>query len=439
VTTVAAHTDTQSAGILDQLTEWLHANWSPDLSVAEWWQRLGLAGWAAPYLPPHAYGRGLTGSDTVAVARAIAAHGALGPPAGLGLLIAAPTIAAHGTQAQIDQYVRAIVTGEAAWCQLFSEPGAGSDLAAVQTRAVRDGDEWVVNGQKVWTSGGQYADFGMLIARTDPDVPKHQGITYFAFDMRQPGVEVRPLREMTGQALFNEVFLTDARVPTEAVIGGVNRGWAVANTSLMLERAGLGAGGAGAAGSALPGTVAGHLERRAADLVAGAARTPGGGSTGLGITARQMIELARSTDRASDATVRQDLARLQILEDVARYLSLRAKQAARRGHEIPGVANIAKLLMSETMRVSRDLGLRLLGPRGMLHAYRAEDRAGLDTIVQQPLLGTVTSTALFAQGPSIYGGTDQVQRNILGERVLGLPKEPSNDRTVPFRDLPQNN
>jgi alkylation response protein AidB-like acyl-CoA dehydrogenase len=152
-----------------------------------------------------------------------------------------------------------------------------------------------------------------------------------------------------------------------------------------------------------------------------------------------MIELARSTDRASDATVRQDLARLQILEDVARYLSLRAKQAARRGHEIPGVANIAKLLMSETMRVSRDLGLRLLGPRGMLHAYRAEDRAGLDTIVQQPLLGTVTSTALFAQGPSIYGGTDQVQRNILGERVLGLPKEPSNDRTVPFRDLPQNN
>ena len=145
---------------------------------------------------------------------------------------------AHGTDEQKERYLRDIVTGSEAWCQLFSEPGAGSDLAGLSTTAVRDGDEWVVNGQKVWTSGGQVADLGMLLARTDPDVPKHQGITYFAFDMHQPGVEVRPLREMTGRALFNEVFLTDARVRDDDVIGGLNNGWAVANTTLAFERAG---------------------------------------------------------------------------------------------------------------------------------------------------------------------------------------------------------
>src|SRR5439155_10396365 len=161
-------------------------------------------------------------------------------------------------------YLSAIVTGRRVWCQLFSEPGAGSDLAGLQARAVKDGDEWIVNGQKVWTSGGHVADLGMLIARTDPDVPKHQGITYFALDMHQDAVDVRPLREMTGRAFFNEVFLTDARVPDDAVIGGVNNGWAVANTTLAHERAGLGAGGGSAGGSrATPGTVAGDLDRRA--------------------------------------------------------------------------------------------------------------------------------------------------------------------------------
>ena len=166
--------------------------------------------------------------------------------------------------------MRDIVTGQKAWCQLFSEPQAGSDLAGLQTRAVKDGDEWIVNGQKVWTSGGQYADLGMLLARTDPDVPKHQGISYFAFDMLQDGVDVRPLKEMTGHALFNEVFITDARVADSALIGGVNNGWAAANTTLMNERAGLGSGGGNAAGGGLaqPGTVMGFLGQ--------AGRRPGG-------------------------------------------------------------------------------------------------------------------------------------------------------------------
>ena len=218
---------------------------SPSASGGSGW------GWRVgphPACRTNAYGKGMAGPTPSLVQQEIAAFGALGAPAGLGLLLAAPTIATHGTQEQIDLYVRDIVTGQKAWCQLFSEPQAGSDLAGLQTKAVKDGDEWIVNGQKVWTSGGQYADLGMLLARTDPDVPKHQGISYFAFDMLQDGVDVRPLKEMTGHALFNEVFITDARVADSALIGGVNNGWAAANTTLMNERAGLGSGGGNAAG-----------------------------------------------------------------------------------------------------------------------------------------------------------------------------------------------
>ena len=211
----------------------------------------------------------------VQVTNEIAAFGAVGAPYGLGLLLAAPTIADHGTSRQIDTLVRDIVTGRAAWCQLFSEPGAGSDLAGLTTRAERDGDEWIVNGQKVWTSLGQTADFGMLIARTSTEAPKHQGISYFAIDMHQPGVEVRPLREMTGHAMFNETFLTDARVPDDHLIGGLNKGWAVANTTLGHERAGLGTGGGSRGTVVMPGTVAGNLDKRVGDFAPTAGDRPG--------------------------------------------------------------------------------------------------------------------------------------------------------------------
>jgi alkylation response protein AidB-like acyl-CoA dehydrogenase len=263
-----------------EVTAWLEENWDPDLTVAEWWERLGTSGWAAPSWPEESFGRGLSRQDSVQVQQAIAQFGALGAPGGLGLLLAGPTIATHGSEEQRQKYLRDIVTGQKAWCQLFSEPGAGSDLAGLQTRAVRDGDEWIVTGQKVWTSGGQIADLGMLLARTDPDVPKHQGISYFALEMHQPGVEVRPLREMTGRALFNEVFISEARVAHDALIGGDNNGWAVANTTLAFERAGLGAGGGSAAGGAAsPGTVAGDLTKRAGDFVGTGGRRRGGGGT----------------------------------------------------------------------------------------------------------------------------------------------------------------
>ena len=373
---------------------------------------------------------------------AIAEHGALGAPGGLGLLLAAPTIATHGTQAQIDHYVRRIVTGVDAWCQLFSEPGAGSDLAGLTTRAVEDGDEYVVNGQKVWTSLGHTADMGMLIARTDPDVPKHQGITWFAFDMHQPGVEVRGLKEMTGHAMFNEVFLTDAHVRADAIIGDRNNGWAVTNTTLMHERAGLGSGGgSGAATSVSPGSVADQLGARAGDFAPkkSGARKGGGGAIGmLGSMPKMLQDLARSNGALDDPTVRQDLVRLHTLGELGRYNNLRLKAAKQAGGDIPGMPNISKLAMSDMMRLIRDLGLRIVGPAGTLHAYEDADKAAIEDATGNPFLNLVTWVSLWAQGPSIYGGTDQIQRNIIGERVLGLPKEPNNDKTLPFSELPKN-
>jgi alkylation response protein AidB-like acyl-CoA dehydrogenase len=425
-------------GLETELVSWLTEHWDPDSTVADWWERLAMAGWSAPSWPAKWYGQDMAPSEAVRVQQIIADFGALGAPGGLGLLLAGPTIAAQGTDEQRDRYLRDIVTGQKAWCQLFSEPGAGSDLAGLSTSAVRDGDQWIVNGQKVWTSTGTTADLGMLLARTDPDVPKHQGITYFAVDMHQPGVDVRPLREMTGRALFNEVFLTDVVVDDDAAIGGVNNGWAVANTTLGFERAGLGAGGGSAAGGlAGPGTVTGDLDRRAGDFVGQRGRRGGGG--GMGFSSREALtELATANGTIADATVRQDLMRLYSLYEIARYTRLRQRALAVRGRSVPGLGNIAKLSMSEILRQTRDLGLRILGARGMLHGYKAEEAKALAERDGNSLAIGVTEAALFAQGPSIYGGTDEIQHNIIGERVLGLPREPSNDRTTPFRELPRN-
>ncbi len=431
--------------VLEELHDWLSSQWDPELTVGAWWERLGLAGWSAPSLPTNAYGKGLNRNDGVRIAQAIAAFGALGAPNGLGLMLAAPTIATHGTQQQIDRYVRAIVTGQQSWCQLFSEPSAGSDLAGLQTRAVRDGDEWIVNGQKVWTSNGQKADMGMLLARTDPEVPKHQGITYFACPMVQPGVDIRPLREMTGRALFNEVFLTDARVPDDAVIGGENHGWAAANTTLANERAGLGSGGGDGAGSiAVPGTVGGDLDRRAGDFVASG---HGNGTSGTGESTMfqamrsgrgLLTDLARANGVETDPLVRQGLAQLYTWEELGRMNALRLKAVKEAGGDIPGMPNISKLSMSHIMRLSRDLGLGIAGAAGMLHSYDPKGRRAIVEATGRPGLPIVTELALLAQAPPIYGGTDQIQRNIIGERVLGLPKEPNHDRTTPFSELPKN-
>ena len=253
--------------------------------------------------------------------------------------------------------MRDIVTGQRAWCQLFSEPGAGSDLAGLTARAVKDGDEWIVNGQKVWTSLGQTADMGMLLARTAPDAPKHQGITWFACDMHQPGVELRPLREMTGHAMFNEVFLTDARVADSAIIGDLNQGWAAANTTLANERASLGAGGGGGGAAMVePGTIAGKLDRRVGDFV-----DPNAAAKALAraqkpaeakkekkapSAAALLIGYAQGNGTSTDPTIRQDLVDLHILGELGRMNNERLKSTRAAGGDIPGMANISKLSMS---------------------------------------------------------------------------------------------
>ncbi|HYI60787.1 MAG TPA: acyl-CoA dehydrogenase family protein [Acidimicrobiales bacterium] len=429
-----------SEAYLDELQAFLDAEWNPDLTVAEWWEKLGTEGWSAPAWPEANYGRGLSPSDAGRVARAIADHGALGAPGGLGLLLAGPTIVTHGSDEQKKVWLRDIVTGQKGWCQLFSEPGAGSDLAGLNSKAVRDGEEWVVNGQKVWTSAGHVADMGMLIARTDPDAPKHRGITYFGIDMHQPGMEVVPLKEMTGRALFNEVFLTDARVPADNVIGDYGQGWAVANTTLAFERAGLGAGSGHAAASlATPGTVSGDLDRRAGDFVSGTRRRGGGGGPGALAGAYGLIlETARTTGQLDDPLVRQDLMRLHTLNEIARVGGQRLKAEKAAGRDIPGYGNMAKLSMSEILRLARDLGLRVLGPAGTIHTYDGEGRDAMKAAELPAATPMITEMALFAQGPPIYGGTDQIQRNIIGERVLGLPKEPGPAKDTPYSELPKN-
>jgi alkylation response protein AidB-like acyl-CoA dehydrogenase len=400
-----------------EVRTWLAENFNPDLSVGEWWDCLARSGYAAPTFPEDAWGRGYDRARAAVVSEEIANAGAIGAPSGLGYALAAPTIARHGNDSQKQHELLRILNGQDAWCQLFSEPGAGSDLAGLQAKAERDGDEFIVNGQKVWTSTAQLCNLGMLIARTDPDQPKHVGITYFKFDMTQPGVEVRPLREMTGRAMFNEVFMDNCRVNESDIIGGYNNGWAVANTTLAAERSSLGSGGGGAMGSAFPGPMAGHLDKPVRDFV-GQVRTGGTGGGGLGMVER-LISLAKETDKITDPVIRQGIARIYSMQQIGNYSALRM----RGGGASAAAPNLAKLMMSDMLRLNRHVGNQIIGADGMI--------MGAATLGH----GLVQEMTLFSPGPSIYGGSDQVQRNIIGERALGLPKEPGPDKTTPFNQL----
>jgi alkylation response protein AidB-like acyl-CoA dehydrogenase len=297
---------------------------------------------------------------------------------GIGLGMVAPTILAHATEEVREAYLRPMYRGDIVGCQLFSEPGAGSDLASLQTRAVRDGDEWLITGQKVWTSGAHLSDIGEIICRTDPDQPKHRGLTGFVVDMHAPGVEVRPLRQMTGGASFNEVFFTDVRVPDSHRLGDVNGGWTVALTTLMNERAAIGGGGGGVG---LP-------------------------------TSTRLIELARARGLAGDDLIRQQLATVMINERVARYTNLRAMAKIAVG-QLPGPElSLAKMALTANMTRTCDLLSSILGPA------LVADTGEWGTYAWSEFL-------LGVPGMRIAGGTDEVLRNIVGERVLGLPKEPA--------------
>ncbi len=298
----------------------------------------------------------------------------------IGLGMVAPTILAHGTEAAKGRYLRALYRGDVVGCQLFSEPGAGSDLASLQTKAERDGDVWVINGQKVWTSGAQYSDIGEIICRTDPNVAKHKGLTGFLVDMRAPGVEVRPLRQMTGGASFNEVFFTDVVCSDDHRLGDVNAGWGVALTTLMNERAAIGGGAAS------------------------------GASFGMG----RLIELLRHLGRSGDPLLRQQLADLWINVHVARFTNLRAMEKLQAG-QIPGPElSIAKLALTNNLQLISKFLTSALGPRLIADTGEWGTYAWAELVLGVP-------------GFRVAGGTDEVLRNIIGERVLGLPKEPRID------------
>ena len=355
--------------VLGELTEWLEVNWDPELSLRDWWQHLGEAGWAQPHWPREWYGRGLSRADGLAVAVAIRRFG----PVGFATGMAGPTLIVHGTDDQKLRHLPGMVTGSDGYCQLFSEPSAGSDLAGLQTVAVADGDDWVVNGQKVWTSGGQVANKAMLVARTNVDVPKHAGISYFLIRMDQPGIEVRPLREMTGRSFFNEVFITDARVPAGDLIGGEGKGWTVANTTLAFERA-L-SGGEGATTTARPGPIAGDLDVPAgAFVVAPNADSPSVASR-LGGWPR-LADLAREVGRNSDPVVRQGLVRLYTFERLLALTGRRARALQESGRELPGLPNLAKMAQNHAIRLGRDLTFAILQAAGMLHGYDPPAVAG---------------------------------------------------------------
>jgi len=397
---------------------WFDEHWDPDLTLREWWRRLAESGWGFPTWPVGTYGRGLSTDAARSVADARRDARVAPPPAGIAQNLAGPTIVAHGTEEQQARFLPGIVTGEI-WCQLFSEPGAGSDLAGLQTRAERDGDEWVVNGQKVWTSGAHIARYGILVARTDPSVPKHAGLSYFVIDMDQPGIEVRPIREMTGRSIFNEVFLTDARVPAENQIGGLGEGWAVALTTLANERTMLGAGSFGSSGSSAAIRSI-DLDAPAGNLVRDEPRPERSSRSGAADLVFAVLERYGDAD---DPVARQEVAAIYSLIEIARYTDLRAKAAIERGGRPGPEVSVGKLAASHLLRTMRETLFRLCGPAATLW----DDDA--------PFGGRVHEVGLSSYLISIGGGTDQIQRNIIGERVLGLPREPRADKAVPFSEL----
>ena len=325
-----------------------------------------------------------------------------------GLSLAGPTVVTHGSDELRRRALRPMFTGEEIWCQLFSEPGAGSDLAGLATRAVRDGDEWVVNGQKVWNTLAHVADRGMLVARTDPELPKHKGLTYFMLDMHEPGVEVRPLRQITGEAEFNEVYMTDARIADADRIGAIGDGWRVSMTTLMNERTTIGAATGGSSDSRRDGPVRVAPIQEALDLW--------------------------SKVSSHDPASRDRLAKLWIDNEVLRLTNQRAAAAGRKGNPGPE-GSIAKLALANINKATYEFCIDLLGANGLIdydYTFKRPDEAGLDAP-----LGSARKMFLRTRANSIEGGTSEIMRNILGERILGLPGEPRVDRDLPWSQVPR--
>ena len=358
-----------------------------------WQEKKAEAGWACITWPPEYGGRGATPIQAVIWSQEEARFRTPAPIFGIGTGMAGPTILAHGTDAQKQRWIPKLVTGEEIWCQLFSEPAAGSDLAGLRTTAVRDGDAWRVNGQKIWTTGAHFSDWGILVTRTDPNVPKHAGLTYFVVDMHAPGIEIRPIVQINKATGFNEVFFSDVRVPDADRLGAVGDGWRVAITTLMNERASIGAGGSG--GDPFDDLLA--LIRE------------------VEIDGRPALE---------DASVRQRVADFYVRRKGVEYTGYRTLTALSRGQTPGPEASLGKLVGAKLLQDMGSFGMDLSGLAGTLQR---------DAAVQQ---GVWQESFLASPGLRIAGGTDEILRNIIAERVLRLPPEVRLDKDVAFRNVP---
>ena len=396
----------EEATFRNEAREWLVAN-APtaadlngldDMGQAKLWQkRKADAGWACIQWPKEYGGRGANAMEQVILSQEEAKVKA--PNTGffsIGQGMAAPTMMTWATEDQKKQYLPKLASGENVWCQLFSEPAGGSDLAALRTRGVRDGDEWVVNGQKIWTSGAQYSDFGILVLRTDPNVAKHQGLSYFFLDMKSPGVEIKPIKQISGASGFNEVYFTDVRIPDAQRLGEVGQGWQVALTTLMNERASIGGGGGGAGFEQIM-----KLAQQ------------------LNIDDKPAIE---------DKQVRANLANWYVRQAGLKYTGYRSMTALSRG-EIPGPENsIGKLVGAPLTQDLASFAIDLMDQAGILWS---PESAELENIFQ--------SAYMSIPGLRIAGGTDEIMANIIAERVLGLPQDVRVDKGIPFSEVPTGN
>lgn len=393
--------DDVTATLLDQVSAFLREHDPATTDRIEFLRARYAAGLAEVHYPSGDGGQGLPREYQKLVNDAFEQAGAPDNAPGLnviGLGMAAPTILAFGTPEQRARFLPSLWTGEDIWCQLFSEPGAGSDLAGLATRAVRDGDEWIVNGQKVWTSVAHIARWGILLARTDPDLPKHQGLSFFICDMTAPGVEVRPLRQLTGDAEFNEVFFTNARIPDADRLGAEGSGWAVARATLMNERMAIG----------------GNVPPRESGMIGAVART------------------WREHPERHQPGLHDRLLQLWVDAEAARLASARLQQKLAAGQPGPE-GSAGKLVFARLAQELSALEVELLGDEGLVYdQWAPSDLDAFDFIIRNPAF-----RYLRARGNSIEGGTSEVLRNVIAERVLGLPPEDRPDTTVAWKDLPK--
>ena len=400
-----------------EVRTWVRDNWDPAANLTEWRTLLANSGWGCPSWPRKWFGKDAPLKMDVVAKRVLVEEGAVGVAAGVSMYLVAPTLLEWANDDQLGRYLLPILTGEHKWCQLFSEPGAGSDLAGLTTRAELDGDEWIINGQKVWNSGAQNADYGILLARTSTQVSKHQGISYFLIPMKQDGIEVRPLHQMNGHSSFNEVFFDNARLPVENRIANSGDGWRVALTTLAHERSAV-----ATPRPRFPDSDSRLVERAKAEAdeyfstyrwYPQRAGRP-----------KLVASEARRAGLHSDSLTRQHAAEVEQLRRTAIWTTQRGRDARRAGKPPGPEGSVAKLNMSVIARASHAAHTSIAGSYGMLD--------GADS----PLEGLIAEVLVSTPAQSIAGGTDEIQRNILGERVLGLPKEPQVEKQETDTSLP---